>query len=129
MKAYISCPLDEPWSKVEDLKEWLESSGYEASYHIRGERYSDRKLREADIFILILPNNKVNVNEEMMTRGCHGELITALCLKKPLYLYHFAVQAIDENALRNHHIVRRTYPYVNLKCIKKPVVINAYDIY
>lgn len=100
MKAYISCPLSENWSKVLTVQKHLVDLGYEVTKFHRGEVYEDTMLKESDIFVLISQNNQFDFFQKNMSAGCKKELDIAADMQKPLYLAYWKA----DTTLKIYHL-------------------------
>ena len=131
-KAYISCPLNEGLYKIREVAVKLHELGYKAEAYIRGTIYSDQKLRDADIFVLIPSGNLAGCPHNEMTEGCRKELMLARNLNKKLYMAIeypdsvFKIRKIDLDLLREGNV---SATHFLLQPIQGSVIINDYEIY
>lgn len=130
MKAYISCPILVPVSNLTEVGVKLSEKGYSPLWWIRGTDYTDAKLREADIFILMSTNSKFDYCLDDMTFVCRKELELAQSLNKPLYMTYWKktglhIYPINLNHLKNGRVLGQSGIYLS-NTIK---IIDNYSIY
>jgi hypothetical protein len=89
MKAYISCPIPVPKSTRSFVAVKLEGLGYSPTWWERSKPYTEDKLKEADIFVLMSIDHKFDYFLDNMTFGCRKELALAKAFNKPLYMAYW----------------------------------------
>lgn len=130
-KAYISCPIPVVLGKIADVSVKLGELGYSPMWWTRGTDYTDTKLREADIFVLMSIDSAFDYCLDDMTAGCRKELALAQSLKKPLYMAYWKngknlnLYPINLKHLEDGRVLGQSGCY--LRAADK--VINQYDIY
>lgn len=77
MKAYISCPMSEPFSLVQEVEAILKKKGYKTDYWERNKKYN-KNMSDYDIFVLIPEDNLFDIGankfgEIDLSRGCSSE--------------------------------------------------------
>lgn len=88
LKAHISCPIAIPSSTLIKYANAMKLMGMEVSYWDRSSNYSDRSLRDCDVFLLMAPNNGFKLSFSSLPPGCQKELNQAKSLGKPLFLLY-----------------------------------------
>lgn len=88
-KAYISCPIPVAHAKIADVSVKLGQLGYSPMWWTRGTAYTEDKLKEADIFVLMSIDHKFDYFLDNMTFGCRKELALAKAFNKPLYMAYW----------------------------------------
>ena len=90
-KAYIACPMSIPMSRVMTCKELLFSLGVdEVAYWPRGYHYTTEPLRTSNALVVLLPDNKFELEVEKIPQGTKSEINLALNLDIPIYLGYIA---------------------------------------
>ncbi|TXG80304.1 MAG: hypothetical protein E6R13_08230 [Spirochaetes bacterium] len=74
---------------IADVADQLGKKGYLPAWWTRGTDYTDTKLREAKIFVLMSEHNQFDYRLDNMTLGCRKELALAQSLNKPLYIAYW----------------------------------------
>lgn len=130
MKAYISCPIPVAKSSLELVATKLGDLGHSPMWWVRGSEYTEDKLREADIFVLMSVNHKFDYQLDDMTLGCRKELMIAKGLNKPLYIAYWKngttlnIYPIVMKHLEDGRVLGQSGVY-----LKKQEIINNYQIY
>ena len=130
MKAYISCPILVPASNRQEVAVKLIHLGYETAYWERGTTYTEDKLREADIFVLMSVDHKFDYQLDDMTAGCRKELMIAKGLGKPLYIAYWKggttlnLYPIVMKHLDDGRVLGQSGVY-----LRKEEIVNSYEIY
>lgn len=88
VKAYLSCPVSYSFSTLYKYGAYIETQGAEVSYWDRTATYSSKLLDDADIFILMFPNNNFLANINSLPKGCLKELARARDLHKEIYMMY-----------------------------------------
>lgn len=89
MKAYISCPMSEPFELVLSVEEILKEKGYSVDYWKRKEKYNKR-MSNYDIFVLIPGDNRFDLNNR------HGDLDLSIgCSKEYDDFYNHMIDDFD----------------------------------
>jgi hypothetical protein len=131
MRAYISCPIPVAYSALTEVANKLAGQGYSPLWWVRGTEYTDDKLKEGQIFVLMSEGNKFDYELDNMTVGCRKELALAQSLGKPLYLAYWKnnkvlnIYPINLRHLEDGRVLGESGVY--LKDADK--VINNYSIY
>lgn len=95
MKTYISCPYSIPLENLERAHKELSAkyTNVNFKYHNRNAKlYSDKPIRECDIFAIMLPDNKFEYDIHALPSGCFKEILLARSLNKKItviYLRQF----------------------------------------
>ena len=130
MKAYISCPILVPASNRQEVAVKLIHLGCETAYWERGTTYTEDKLREADIFVLMSVDHKFDYILDDMTFGCRKELMIAKKLGKPLYMAYWKngttlnIYPIVMKHLDDGRVLGQSGVY-----LRKEEIVNSYEIY
>jgi len=130
MKAYISCPIPVPRSSRDLVVVKLNDLGYSPTCWNRDTAYTEDKLREADIFVLMSVDHKFDYTLDEMTLGCRKELALAKSLNKPLYIAYWKngttlnIYPINLKHLDDGRVLGQSGMY-----LKKSEIINSYEIY
>ena len=130
MKAYISCPIPVAKSTLELVSTKLYDLGYTPTAWVRGSEYTEDKLKEADIFVLMSMNHDFDYRLDDMTAGCRKELMIAKGQGKPLYIAYWKngttlnIYPIATKHLEDGRVLGQSGVY-----LQKQVIINDYQIY
>jgi hypothetical protein len=130
MKAYISCPIPVPKSTLELVSTKLYDLGYTPTAWVRGSEYTEQKLKEADIFVLMCIDHRFDYLLDDMTAGCRKELMIAKGLGKPLYMAYWKggttlnIYPIVMKHLEDGRVLGQSGVY-----LRKEEIINSYEIY
>ena len=132
MKAYISCSIPVAQSTLELVAIKLGDLGHSPTWWARGTAYTEDKLREADIFVIMSMSggNTFDYPLDSMTAGCKKELELAKSLNKPLYMAYWKngtvlnIYPIVMKHLEDGRVLGQSGVY-----LKKSEIINSYDIY
>jgi len=130
MKAYISCPIPVAMSTIMEVAGKLNNLGYDSLWWARGSEYTEDKLREADIFVLMSIEHSFDYILDSMTFGCRKELALAKSLNKPLYMAYWKngttlnIYPINLKHLEDGRVLGQSGVY-----LKKQEIINDYQIY
>jgi len=85
MKAYISCPISVPSQNLELIINEVPVK-YDVYYWNRKEKYNSDWLQSADVFIIVLPNNRFNYAIDELPIGVKRELKEAMLYNKKIFL-------------------------------------------
>ena len=130
MKAYISCPMPVSTGVRTRVSVKLNELGYPNSWWERGTAYTEDKLREADIFVLMSVDHKFDYQLDDMTAGCRKELMIAKGLGKPLYIAYWKggttlnLYPIVMKHLDDGRVLGESGAY-----LRKEKIVNSYEIY
>jgi len=130
-EAYISCPIPVPTSKIADVADQLGKKGYSPTWWTKGTDYTDTRLREAKIFVLMSTDNSFDYCLDSMTAGCRKELALAKSLNKPLYIAYWKggktlnIYPIVMKHLEDGRVLGQSGVYLR----EADKVINDYSIY
>lgn len=131
MKAYISCPMTVPSSTRTHVAVKLQELGYLPTWWEKGTDYTEDKLREADIFVLMSEKHLFDYKLDDMTLGCRKELMIVKGLGKPLYMAYWKsngelnIYPLVSRHLEDGRVLGQSGEY--LRGVSK--VINNYEIY
>jgi hypothetical protein len=130
MKAYISCPISVARSTRNLVFDKLVALGHSSTWWERGTAYTEDKLKEADIFVLMSMDHEFDYLLDDMTAGCRKELMIAKGLGKPLYMAYWKggttlnIYPIVMKHLEDGRVLGQSGVY-----LRKSEIINSYDIY
>ena len=130
MEAYISCPIPVAQSTLELVAIKLGDLGHSPTWWVRGSEYTDDKLKEADIFVLMSTSHGFDYKLDDMTAGCRKELALAKSLNKRLYMAYWKngtilnIYPIVMKHLDDGRVLGQSGVY-----LRKEEIINSYDIY
>lgn len=91
-KVYLSFAYTTPaWLSEQAIEKLSEIS--EVSYYVKGSEYSDKPIKECDVFVIILPSNSFSYEVNKLTMGLKKELTQAYNLKKQIILVYYSKMA------------------------------------
>lgn len=132
MKAYISCPISVGTSKIIEVANTVRKLEYNPTWWEKGTAYTEDKLRDASIFILMSEHNSFDYCLDDMTLGCRKELALAKSLGKTLYMAYWKIKGeklniypINLRHLEDGRVLGESGCYLG----EVPKVINNYSIY
>jgi hypothetical protein len=95
--VYISCPLAIPESTHQLLIKTINSTcianNVICEWWVRGTKYNESLLTDANVFVLILPDNQFECEFEHLPIGCKKELEKVRSLNKRIFIGYFSKMA------------------------------------
>lgn len=88
-KIYFSFPYTIQDTIAEEAKEKIMELG-DLSYYIKGTEYTDKPIRECDVFAIMLPGNAFSYEINKLSMGVKKELTLAHSLKKNIILVYYS---------------------------------------
>lgn len=85
--VYISYTSSE-YSRIYSVKDFIQSLGYQVSFHKKGDDYVPEKLDVSDAVVFVFERAAFTQDILKMTRGQMKEYIRAVNLRKPIFLYY-----------------------------------------
>lgn len=112
-KAYISCPISVDYSHLQNVYDEVSEIGYDTEFWDRKERYNLQILKDCDVFVLLLPDNRFEIDFRHLPPGCQSELVEANTSNKEIFIGYkrnsdgkIAFYPFDEQAYNHITTVR-----------------------